>query len=96
MHILSFFFFSSSCFLVSLLKCKFCAYVEEFDAAPQSHLSDIYYSGPLFFGEGGVFEVSGNPAPDLNAKLRLLSPEPCRTKASAYLKRRFQGGGGAI
>lgn len=31
-----------------------------------------------------------------HAKLRLLSPKPCRTKASAYLKRWFQGEGGAF
>lgn len=92
-------FLPSSCFPVSLLKCKFCACVEEFDTAPQSHLSDIYYSGALFFffffGRAGVRSLSKSCSWP-HAKLRLLSPKPCRTKASAYLKRWFQGEGGAF
>lgn len=87
------FFFSSYCFATSLLKCKFCAYVEEFDAAPQSHLSDIYYSAALFWGArqcGKSLEILLLTS----CKIEIVKPQTSQNKSLCIFKAVVSGGGG--
>lgn len=86
-----FIFFSSYCFATSLLKCKFCAYVEEFDAAPQSHLSDIYYSAALFWGArqcGKSLEILLLTS----CKIEIVKPQTSQNKSLCIFKAVVSGG----